>query len=121
VAATITVKGVPELHRSLRTLENDLRDLSTVNADVARDLVAAVSARAPRKSGRLAGSFTATGSRDKATASSSLDYAGVQEYGSAGHNIEGKHFAEAALEASAGGAEAKYRNGVERLCRKAEK
>jgi hypothetical protein len=72
-------------------------------------------------SGRLAGSFEAIGSRDKAEASSSLDYAGVQEFGSAGHNIEGKHFAEAALTSSASAAEAKYQQGIGRLCRKAER
>jgi hypothetical protein len=118
--ATIKVTGGPELHRSLKALSGDLADLSTLNGDVARDLVSAVRARAPRKSGRLAGSFQAIGSRDKATASSSLDYAGVQEFGSAGHNIEGKHFAEDALTSSAPGAETKYRRGIERLCRKAE-
>jgi hypothetical protein len=118
--ADIEVKGLPELSRSLKGLEADLKDMTPINGDVARDLVAAVSSRAPRKSGRLAGSFVATGSAKKATASSALDYAGVQNYGSAGHNIEGQHFAEAALEASAAGAEAKYRDGVAKLCRKAE-
>jgi hypothetical protein len=119
--ATLKVTGGPELHRSLKALTRDLGDLSSVNGDVARDLVAAVRAGAPRKSGRLAGSFVATGSRERATASSALDYAGVQEFGSARHNIEGKHFAEAALASSAAGAETKYRRGVEGLCRKAER
>jgi hypothetical protein len=119
--ATIKVTGQAELHRSLKALTADLGDLSSLNGDVARDLVSAVSSRAPRQSGRLAGSFQAIGTRERATASSSLDYAPVQEFGSAGHNIEGKHFAEAALTSSASGAETKYRRGVERLCRKAER
>jgi hypothetical protein len=118
--ADIEVKGLPELSRSLKGLTADLEDMRPINGDVARDLVAAVSSRAPRKSGRLAGSFVAVGSANKASASSALDYAGVQNYGSAGHNIEGQHFAEAALEASAAGAKAKYDEGVAKLCRKAE-
>jgi hypothetical protein len=120
VAAEIKVTGGPELHRSLRALSGDLEDLSPINGDVARDLVAAVSARAPRASGRLASSFQASGSREKATASSALVYAPIQEYGSAGHNIRGQHYAEAALASSAPGAEAKYRHGIEQLIRKAE-
>jgi hypothetical protein len=117
---TVKVIGGPALHRSLQGLTGNLRDLSSVNAEVARDLVAAVSSRAPRDTGRLAGSFHASGSREKAEASSSLVYAPVQNYGSPGHNIEGRHFAEAALTSSTGAAEAKYRKGIGQLCRKAE-
>jgi hypothetical protein len=118
--ATLKITGEAELHRSLKTLGGDLSDLSRVNGDVARDLAAAIGARAPVATGRLAGSFTASGSHDKATASSSLDYAGPQNYGVPGHNIRGTHYAEDALASSAGDAETKYRHEAERLCRKAE-
>jgi hypothetical protein len=119
--ADIEVKGLPELSRSLDGLKGDLEDMTPMNGDVARDLVSAVRSRAPVRSGRLAGSFVASGSPDKASASSSLDYAGVQNYGDASHHIEGQHFAEDALAASAAGAEAKYREGVDKMCRKAER
>jgi hypothetical protein len=121
VAYRIEVKGGPELHRALQGLNGDLRDLSRLNGDVARDLVSAIRARAPRESGRLAGSFEPIGSRDKAEARSSLDYAGVQNFGYAPHNIEGTHFAEAALTSAAPAAEAKYRQGIGELCKKAER
>jgi hypothetical protein len=120
VATRIEIKGKPECHRALKGLENDLRDLSPLNEDVARDLVSAISARAPVDTGALAGSFEAIGSRDKAEASSSLPYAGVQNYGYAPHNIGGQHFAEAALADATPAAEDKYEKGIANLCKKAE-
>jgi hypothetical protein len=120
VATRIEIKGQAECHRALTGLTGDLRDLSSLNADVARVLVSAISARAPVDSGALAGSFQGTGTRDTAEASSSLPYAGVQNYGYARHNIAGKHFAEAALAEAAPAAEDKYRAGIGKLCKKAE-
>jgi hypothetical protein len=120
VADEVKVEGLDELHRSLDGLGADLRDLSPVNAEIARELAQAVGAGAPRASGALAASFTGTGTADAAEVSSELAYAGPQNYGVPAHNIAATHYAENALAAGEGAAEAKYRAGVEKLLRKAE-
>ena len=120
MAGEIQIKGEPELHRALTQLEGELRDLSSVNAEVARELAQAIGARAPVLSGRLAASWYGSGESDKAEASSDLDYAGPQNYGVPSHNIEGTHYAEKALAESSSTIESTYRAGVARLCRKAE-
>jgi hypothetical protein len=116
----VRIEGLPELHRSLDGLAGDLRDLSPVNGEVAAELVKAIGAAAPRLTGRLAASFTGTGTSNKAEVSSDLDYAGPQNYGVPAHNIEATHYAENALASSSGAIEAKYQGGVQKLLRKAE-
>jgi hypothetical protein len=120
VGAQITVQGGPELRRALKGLEADLRDLSALHRSIAADVVKAVQGTAPRQSGKLAGSFRASGTRTTAKARTSLIYAPVIEYGWGAHNIDPQGYAQRALNSSTSGIMAKYRTGVEKLLRKAE-
>jgi hypothetical protein len=120
VPTQIVVKGLPQLHGALTGIERGLDDMTSLNQRVAGDLASAVGAAAPVLTGRLAASWRASATRDKAEASSSLDYAPVIEYGSSSHNIEGRHYAERTFAASRGRIEAQYQGELKRLCRKAE-
>ena len=120
MAGEVQITGLPELRSSLKGLDEGLRDLSTVNAEVANDLARAIASAAPRRTGRLAGSWQGRGTRDTAEAESTLDYAGPIEYGVPSRNVEGQHYAERALDRSTAAIESKYDAGVSRLCRKAE-
>jgi hypothetical protein len=120
VAGELKIEGEAELIHSLDGLKGDLRDMAPIHAKIADDLAAEIGRLAPRLTGRLAASFSGTGTADKAEASSELVYAPVQEYGSPGHNIEGQHYAERALAIAQPKIESDYSGGVDKLCRKAE-
>jgi hypothetical protein len=99
----------------------DLKDLSALHRQIAGDLVQAISATAPRDTGRLAGSFKPRGTRTTAKAVSSLVYAPVIQYGWPGHGIEAQNYADRALATAAPRARQKYDDGMKAICRKAER
>jgi hypothetical protein len=86
----VTVEGADRLRRTLGTAGRKITKLAAANADVALGIVGA--ARPPRRTGRLAGSLSASSSDDEAVVSSGLVYAPVIEYGWAGHGIEATRF-----------------------------
>lgn len=93
------VEGVTELARSLDALANDIEgDLGGVYQDLAERGVKAVSSFAPRRSGRLAGSFAAKGGKGQAEVSSDLIYAGPIDGGWRKHNIAPAHYTRRAAE-----------------------
>jgi hypothetical protein len=121
VGAAVEVKGGPELRRALKKAGADLRDLSGLHKKVAAAFVPRVSAAAPKgETGKLSGSFRASGVRTKARAKSSLVYAPVINYGWHAHNIEPARFAERALASFQSQAAKMYEDGMKVLCKKTE-
>ena len=64
--AAIRVKGARELRATLKRAGIDLSDLTDANASVAQLVASAAAARAPRRSGRLAGSTRPNRAKTKA-------------------------------------------------------
>ena len=120
MADRIEIVGGPELTRSLKGLEHDLRDLAPVNRSAAGELVKALAASAPKVTGRLAASFRPSGTQREAIAESELIYAPVIDNGWSAHGIEAQHYSEQALAASRSSVESRYQEGVGRMVRKAE-
>ena len=120
MANEIVVSGLPELHASLQGLGRELANNPGLNRDVAETLVAAVSEAAPKLTGQLAASFTASGTADEAKAESDLIYAPVINNGWREHNITPQHYAEQALAAVTPQVETQYSRGMDELTRKAE-
>ncbi len=120
MAGDVAIEGLPELHRSLAGLDHDLRDMSGLNRSAAGELVKALAVTAPKVTGRLAGSFTASGTQREAVAESALIYAPVIDNGWGAHNIEAQHYSEQALAASSSAVTSKYQEGVDRMVKKAE-
>ena len=90
MAATFEIEGGKELRKSLRDVENGLKDLKVAHAEAAGIVAEAAMAGAPRRSGRLAGSIRPSGTKAAAivrAGGARIPYAGVQEYGWPGHNI----------------------------------
>lgn len=90
----IDVEGLNEVLSGLKVLEREVSDLDDAFRNIGEDTVSEARARAPMLTGRLAGSIQATNGNNEVTitAGSGLEYAGVQEFGWPGHNIEGQHY-----------------------------
>lgn len=91
----VEVEGARELRRTLKAAGDDLADLSAANAQVASYVAARASSKAPRVSGKLAG--TVRGNKAKANASikaggAATPYAGPIHWGWAQHNISPNPF-----------------------------
>lgn len=93
----VEVVGLERLKATMRGVASQLADMTSTNREVANLNRASSSSRAPRKSGRLAGSLRGVGTPDEANVESSLAYAGVIHYGWPGHNIRANPFAEKAV------------------------
>lgn len=87
----VVVEGRQELVRTMRAAGADLRDLNRANR-AAADVVAPESAaRTPRRTGTLAGTVRAAGTRTMAAVrvgSRAVPYAGPILFGWPGHHIE---------------------------------
>jgi hypothetical protein len=98
-----------------------MRNLSALHKKVAAAFVPVVSAAAPKgETGKLSSSFKASGTRTKARVKSNLIYAPVQDYGWHAHNIEGKRYAERALNRFGRTAHTMYDDGMKKICKDAE-
>lgn len=100
---TLDVPGLRQLRRDLKRLGDDLADLKDTNQQVG-DLVAVEAAtRAPRRSGRLAGTGRAARAVGRATVTfggGTVRYAGVIHHGWAERNITAQPFAYEAADAT---------------------
>lgn len=93
------VDGVAELARSLDALAETIEgDLGGAWRDLADRGVKAVSSFAPKRTGRLAGSFVARAGKGGGDVSSDLIYAGPINYGWRKHNIAPAGYIERAAE-----------------------
>lgn len=73
--------GAARLSASLRKLGRDLADTGSTAAAVAQRIASAARARAPRRTGRLAGSIRVTRAGTAVTVAASASYAGPINYG----------------------------------------
>ena len=86
----VEVEGGKELRKSLKGVEDGLKDLQAAHAAAAGIVSAAAPAYAPLRSGALAGSIRGSGAKAAATVragGAKVPYAGVQEYGWPRRNI----------------------------------
>ena len=94
-APVVRVEGARELRRTLKAAGNDLSDLTRVNATVARFVALRSAAKAPRRTGRLAGSIRGNSAKASAivrAGGARIPYAGVIHWGWPQHHIEAQPF-----------------------------
>lgn len=91
-AQGVQVIGADRLASTLRSAADDLARLDHATAQTSRLVQTRARARAPKVSGRLAGSLVAASDGAEARVSSGLIYAPVIHYGWAGHNIRANPF-----------------------------
>lgn len=93
--AGVTVTGARELRATMKRAGVDLQDLKDTNEGVGNIVARAATARAPRRSGALAGSIRASKAAGRATVkagSKRVPYAGVIHYGWSAHHIRPRPF-----------------------------
>jgi phage gpG-like protein len=84
---TVEVRGADTLARTLRTAAQEISHLDAAHQAAGAAVAAKARPRTRRKTGRLAASWTVRVTADGAEVGSPVNYAGVQEYGWAAHNI----------------------------------
>jgi hypothetical protein len=102
-AAAIQVDGLRRLRRDLRKAGESTEDLKEANAAVAALVAAASSARAPRRSGKLASSGRGNRAVGRATVvfgGAAVPYAGPIHWGWPAHGIEPQTFIPDAAQAT---------------------
>lgn len=93
MSALVEVKGAKQLRADLTRAGVDMQEWKDTHALVAGIVAGAV--RAPRRSGRLAGSVRPAGQARAAivrAGGAKVPYAGVQEWGWPKHGITGRHY-----------------------------
>lgn len=91
----IKVEGGARLRRTLRQAGSDLQDLAAAHAATAQLVAAAGRARAPKVSGRLAGTIRPSGTKTKAVVRAGfarVPYAGPIHWGWPSRNISAQPF-----------------------------
>lgn len=83
----VTIEGARRLRSTMKRAGVDLGQMSDAHQKVGQIVITAAAPRAPRQTGRLAGSLRASRTRASAVVRSRLVYAGVQEYGWPAHGI----------------------------------
>lgn len=92
----VELRGVSRLRGTLERAEREIADMARANQDAAQIIASAAAARAPRVTGRLAGSLTGSRLKARATVTSTAPYAIVITEGYPPHNIAANPFVEAA-------------------------
>jgi phage gpG-like protein len=78
----VEVQGAKELERTLHSASKQLLNQTPANQEAGKELVGIAMGRAPRRTGRLAGSITSLRvDRVQVTVGSNVRYAGFQNYG----------------------------------------
>lgn len=91
----IKVEGGARLRRTLRAAGSDLQDLAAAHSATAQLVAAAGRARAPKVSGRLAGTIRPSGTKTKAVVRAGfarVPYAGPIHWGWPSRNISAQPF-----------------------------
>lgn len=94
-AVRIDVDGARQLRRDLRRMGDDLAELKDAHAAAAALVAAEAGRRAPKRTGRLAGSVRGNRALSRATVSAgraSIPYAGPIHWGWAARGIEANPF-----------------------------
>jgi hypothetical protein len=91
----VQVEGARELRATLKRAGDDLGDLKGVHDEIARLIAGVAATRAPKLTGRLAGSIRGSGAKTVATVragGASIPYAKVIHFGWPAHNISANPF-----------------------------
>lgn len=111
----VRVTGVREVQAALKKLEASSSDLATVHREVAATLIPGVALRSPRRTGVLAGSWSAKSTKTRARIVSSAEYAGVIEYGWAKRGIEPARMVRDTIESSQREIVGEYEDAIAKL------
>ena len=111
----VEIRGVERLRSTIRRAVAELADLKRAGEAAGAIIARESSARAPRRTGRLAGSLVASHTGGGERISSALAYAGVIHYGWHAHNIEPHKF----LTGAASSSEAQWLEAYERDAQRA--
>jgi hypothetical protein len=98
MADSVTVEGAARLSRTLDHAADDLGKLDTANTRAPETVAAAARARAPRRTGTLAGSVRAESGEGMGRVVVDAPYAGYVEYGVPSHRIAARPFLAEAVE-----------------------
>lgn len=93
--AVVQIKGLNEVVRNLKAFGASADDLKDANAKITSKVANAATAIVPVQSGRLQSSIRGTRQQRKASikaGSSSIQYAGIIEYGYPAKNIQAQPF-----------------------------
>lgn len=116
---TIRVEGLAQLRTKLKALDGGLDGLlKSVNLEAANLVKDAAKARAPKRTGRLAASIRASGTKTQAVVrvgGSQIPYAGPIHFGWAKHNIKPQPFLFDALDDRRPEVIARYELGIAKL------
>jgi phage gpG-like protein len=99
-ADRLEIIGADRLAASLHSAAKDLTNMGDANAKAGGIVVQDARSRAPRRSGRLAGSIQATPAPDGVDIEATVVYAGVIEYGYPSRNIRAQPYLTPAVEAT---------------------
>lgn len=94
-AISVELNGVKEVQESLKKIESNLTNLTSLNKELGLEFSKKASAMAPKLTGALAASIGYTATPDKAqiyAGSQTVVYAGVQEYGWPEKNIKAQPY-----------------------------
>jgi len=98
----VTLEGGDHLRRDLKSAARKLDDLSAAHERAGAIVAARGRANAPRRSGYLASTVAASGTKDAMEAYATAVYAGVHEYGWSARHIRAQPFLRPAIEDTAG-------------------
>lgn len=91
-APRVEVVGLRELIKAMRAAGVDLDELKVASSRAAATVASAASARAPRRSGRMASRVKGNNARRKATVAVNTVYAGPVHYGWPARHITAQPF-----------------------------
>jgi hypothetical protein len=116
----VRVTGVREVQAALKQLEASSADLSGVHKRVVGALLPGISTRSPRRSGALAGSYSAKATKTRGRIASSAVYSGVIEYGWSQHSIAPARMVRDTIDAEQRTIVATYEQEIETLAKRAD-
>lgn len=117
----VEVEGARQLRATLKRAGDDLGDLAATHAEIGRLVASVGRTGAPKRTGRLAGSVRASGTKTTATVragGASIPYAGPIHYGWAAHNISPNPFLTSAAHNTESIWTRIYLNAVDRILSK---
>lgn len=114
----IKVEGAKELRKALGRMGADLKDLTKINREAADTVAGDARGRAPRLTGRLAGSVKSRATKTRASVQAGgrlVPYAGPIHFGWSARNIEAQPFLYTALDRRRDEVVRRYQRRVDEL------
>jgi hypothetical protein len=116
---SLKVEGIPEVTRAFDRVSSGVADMTDTHRAEAEMLLPEVSARTRHDTGNLAAAWEPTGEPDRANFLNAMEYAGVQEFGWSGHNIEPTLAVQNAFDSNESQTEKLYGDAIAKLGDKA--